>query len=109
MAKILISRSVTYTDINTIKPVLRYRIPKKRLVVRKKHVRPTDPLAIARKKLTGIRSKIKRRLDIVTFRMGKPAHIAKNRMELNQLHQHYKRLKTQIEKMIQIRKQVRKK
>lgn len=104
--KILISLSVTYKDIKSSKPRLKLHLPKRRLKARRKKPKPTDRLAVLKRKLGNIRMQIKHRLNDVTFRLGPKKRIPAKRVETQNLYLKYKRLEEQIKKIEESRKAV---
>lgn len=98
------SLAVNYADVNSSKPVLRLHRPKKRFKPRIKRPKPNTPIKILRRKLSNIRSKIVKRLDDTTFRLGNKSNLPKKRMEANRYYREYKLLRQRLEKLEQMKK-----
>lgn len=98
------SNSVNYADVNSTKPVLKFRRPKRRMKPRVKRPKPNTPIAVLRRKLANVRSKIVKRLDDTTFRLGNKNQLPKKKMEANKYYQQYKTLKMRLDKLQEMRK-----
>lgn len=102
----LVSISVTYSDVNSSTPRLRMHLPKRRLRVRKKSRPATDLLKKLRRELANVRGQIVRRLDALKFRTGDAKKLAEKRMQANKFAIQYKNLKRRIETIEKARKSV---
>jgi hypothetical protein len=98
------SDSVNYADVNTVKPVMKFRRPKRRMKMRVKRPKPYTPIAILRRKLANIRGKIIKRLDATTFRLGNKSKLPMKKMEANKYYQQYKTLKMRLDKLQEMKK-----
>lgn len=92
----LVSISLTYSDINATHPVMMHWRTRRRFKKNRKRPLPNTRLKKLRRDRANIRAKIKSRLDSITFRLGDPLKHPKKRSEANLLKAKYDTLERQI-------------
>lgn len=90
-----ISLSLTYKDLNAAQPY-RYYGPRKRMRPKRKPKPAITRLQQLRRRLRNIRSKMLRRMDAVTLRMGDPSKYAKKMAEANHMKAEFNMLVRQV-------------
>lgn len=90
-----ISLSLTYKDVNAAQPY-RYYGPRQRMRPKRPKRPAITRLQQLRRRLRNIRSKILRRMDDVTLRMGDPAKYVKKMAEARHMKNEYNMLVRQV-------------